>query len=296
MTPSKFKARYESLNVPLADGSTAQVRVNRYRLRSSTKFYNAVATEAFMAKLRARTPHAPIRIDAGPTTFRTVKTSRDSSFTVSETTTTAPQPVDSGFMSQLGAMSRYVFAGKGAPEHCQIVLRLAHEWGLASNGLQRYADEALGLDCNGFVGNYLWHVKKGIDWQGLGLRSGDLGPDALISSYFRGKKLLSSWEEIDPSRSHILGMVDADGNIMSGGPNAKPGHIAITEPNRSRPPTQYKAPAIWTVESTAARDPGLSESWYSLISVDPKTKVFKLFREEASAGSNKLPFKIAALD
>ena len=295
MTPAKYKAKYESINVPLADGNSESVCVNRYRLRSSPKYYNAVAAEAFMAKIRARAFHLPLWVNVGPVTFRIVQRSRDSTFSVSETTTTAPQPVDADFLSKLGIMARYVFAGKGAPEHCQIVLQLAHYWDLAPDGLQSYADKAMGLDCNGFVGNYLWHVKKGIDWQGLGLGNHDLGPDAWISSYFHGKKLVSSWGEIDPSRSYLFGLVDDAGNIIRGGPKSATGHIAITEPHRSRPPTQYKAPAIWSVESTAARDPGLSESWYSLISENPTTKVFMIHREQAGVGSDKLPFKIAAV-
>ncbi len=293
MTPAKYKAKYESINVPLAGGNMAPVSVNRYRLRSNPKYYNAAAVEAFMAKIRARAFHLPLRVDVGPVTYRILRTARDSTFSVSETTTTAPQPVEPEFLSKLGTMARYVFAGKGAPEHCQIVLQLADYWGLAPDGLQRYADEALGLDCNGFVGNYLWHVRKGIDWQALGLGNQDLGPDAWISSYFRGRKYVSTWAEIDPSRSYLLGLVDAAGNIIHGGPKSKPGHIAITEPHRSRQGSSNIPPAIWAVESTAARDPGLSESWYSPISENPKTKVFMIHREQASAGSDKLPFKIA---
>lgn len=296
MSPAKYKSKYENLNVPLADGNTATVSVNRYRLRSNPKLYNAKAAEAFMAKIYARAFHAPLRVDIGPVTFRILHQSRDSTFAVTETTTTAPQPVDGSFLKKLGAMARYVFAGKGAPEHCQIVLQLADYWKLAPGGLQRYADEAMGLDCNGFVGNYLWHVKKGVDWQGLGITKGDLGPDAWISSYFRGRKLISTWAEIDPAKSYLFALVDDSGSIINGGPKADPGHIAITEPNRSRPPTATVPPAIWTVESTAARNPGLSESWYSPISENPKTKVFKLHRESAAAAVSKLHFKICELD
>lgn len=168
-----------------------------------------------------------------------------------------------------------------------------------TNDLQDYADANLGLDCNGFVGNYLWHSKNGNPWNKLGLGNHDLGPDALISGYFDNKKLVESWEAIDPSKSYILGMVDNHGKIIPGGGGsvADAGHIAITEPHRQDSRQRKDGSnsfALWAVESTGGHTPGLWESWYSYQSV--QKKIFAIDREEMVAGSRYLSFKIATVD
>jgi hypothetical protein len=50
------------------------------------------------------------------------------------------------------------FTGKGTPEICARALRLAEAFGLVAPTvatMQTYCDNYVGLDCNGFVGNYL---------------------------------------------------------------------------------------------------------------------------------------------
>jgi hypothetical protein len=50
------------------------------------------------------------------------------------------------------------YNGKGSPEAIAQTLRLANVCGLVEgtrDALQRYCDKYIGLDCNGFVGNYL---------------------------------------------------------------------------------------------------------------------------------------------
>jgi hypothetical protein len=294
MSPSQYKARYQNLSVPLADGSSTTIRVNQYRLRSS-KTYNAAAATAFLDKLKKNGVDMELRVDTGAETFRIVHRTADGGIQVHEQTRTGPVKVESSVLKQVRVMARYVFAGKGAPEDCQIVLQLADHWNLAPGGLQKYADDALGLDCNGFVGNYLWHIRYGHPWSSLGVGNLDLGPDAWISGYFDGKKLLSRWEDIDPARSYIMGLVDGGGNIIHGGPGSATGHIVITEPGRFRPATSSARSAVWSVESTGAHSPGLWESWYSCLRVDKSTKVFTIYREEMMAGHQIYPFKIAAV-
>src|SRR5262249_23620245 len=93
-------------------------------------------------------------------------------------------------------LARSAFMGKGSPEACRIVLQLARRWGLAPN-LQAYADSYLGLDCNGFVGNYLWHVVQKNPWTELGLDDGLLGPNASITEFVPDAWCLNEWDEID---------------------------------------------------------------------------------------------------
>src|SRR5262249_4415590 len=186
--------------------------------------------------------------------------------------------------NDMHSLARYVFAGKGAPEHCQIVLQLAHHWDLAPD-LQQYADEALGLDCNGFVGNYLWHDRRGKPWTDLGLRNRDLGPDAMIDSFFphRPQDFVASWDDLDGTKMYVMGMADAKGNIIKGGGGlASAGHITITQPGFVRPPRtngNVTSRAIFVVESTAGHEPGLWESFYSLESAGDN-RTFTVRREE----------------
>ena len=293
MTPTAYKTRYEHLQVPLADGSTKELRVNQYRLRGVPKHdVNEVAEKAFFDALQKNHVDMELRVDPGARTFRILHRSRDSSFSVSEQTTTGPEKVDASFLNQLSIMARYVFVGKGAPEHCQLVLQLVDHWKLAPAGLQTWADKALGLDCNGFVGNFLLHGQREAEWSALGVGKHDEGPDVSIDGYFDRRRAITRWEDLNPARSYILGRVDDAGNVIPGGSLANAGHIAITEPGRFRPGTPGQAPAVWAVESTASHDPGLWESWYSLVKVN-RWGIFTLNREAMIAGHQKLRFKIA---
>src|SRR5688572_2671031 len=50
------------------------------------------------------------------------------------------------------------FVGKGTPEECDLVLQLATlVGGISPDRLQAWADANLGIDCNGLVGNYIFH-------------------------------------------------------------------------------------------------------------------------------------------
>jgi len=294
MSPSAYKARYERLQVPLANDGTAEVRVNQYRRRGQAgQDVDEAASKAFFDSLRKHHVDMQLRVDPGARSFRILHRSRDSSFKVTEQTQTGPENVGSDFLKQLSVMARYVFVGKGAPEHCQLVLQLVDHWKLAPDGLQSYADKALGLDCNGFVGNYLWHANRGQSWSSLGLGKHEEGPDVSIDGYFDRRKSIRRWQDLSPARSYIMGLVDAaTGRVVPGGSEGDPGHIAITEPGRTRPATPSQGPAVWAVESTAAHHPGLWESWYSLLSVDG-SGIFTLKREAMIPDHQIRSFRIA---
>jgi hypothetical protein len=259
------------------------------------------AKKAFKSSLDKYHGDMHLRVDPGARSVRILHRYRDSSFNVTEQMVTeqmpaSPEDVASDFLKQIDLMARYVFVGKGAPEHCQLVLELVDHWKLAPSGpsgLQSYADKALGLDCNGFVGNYLWHVNGRHDWSSLGIRNQDEGPDFTIDAYFHRRKSIHRWKDLNPARSYIMGLVDEKtGLIIPGGPKSPPGHIAITEPGRFRPRTASQPPAVWAVESTVAHKPGLWESWYSVISEDG-SGIFTMKREAMVAHHQIKKFRIA---
>jgi hypothetical protein len=293
VSPVSYKARYEHLQVPLVNGGPAEIRVNKYRLRGLPGHdVDEAASKAFFDSLSRHHVDMELRVDPGARYFRVLHRNRDSSFAVTEHTETGLEKVGSEFLKQLSVMARYVFAGKGAPEHCQLVLQLVNHWKLAPDGLQSYADKSLGLDCNGFVGNFLWHANRQQSWSNLGLGKHDEGPDVSIDGYFDRRKSISRWEDLIPGRSYIMGLVDAAGHVVPGGSAFNAGHIVVTEPGRFRRATLTEPPAVWAVESTAAHEPGLWESWYSFLNVD-RSGIFTIKREEMITGHQIVKFRIA---
>ncbi|HZF31660.1 MAG TPA: hypothetical protein VE907_21260 [Gammaproteobacteria bacterium] len=342
-TPSEYKKRYENIDVPLADGRTVPVTINKYRLAGAkvqlrarvnagarTDFLQALAKHGIDTPLRIDTPNGIARVDPRVTQHEDAlkKRQRDLLLTGSLSTGVSDLHLSGlgGYRDvrplgvrrlefELGSrmnthvtdwslLARYAFAGKGSPEACQVVLQLANAWGLATN-VQAYADSALGLDCNGFVGNYLWHAKNGNPWTNLGLGNHDLGPDSPIRSGFHDhyqRHLLDRWESLDTKKMYVMMEVGKDGMVINGGdPSASsPGHIVITEPNgrADRPDKDPKKSsfAVKVVEATGGHTPeGLWESWYTCTGSNSRTKIFSVFRESMDAGHQKMEVKIAAV-
>jgi len=291
MKPSEYKDRYENLEVLLGDGSTSKVTVNQYRLAGVN--VDEKAKDAFIEKLRNGID-MELRVST-----ETVKVH------------------SRGRGDEWERLVLLPFLGKGSPEHCQIVLQLAGHWGLAGRpaNLQKYADSYLGLDCNGFVGNFLWHEMRGNPWRSLGVGKHEVGPSTSIDGFFDGKTPVEKWDDLDPGRSYIMGRVNSKtGVIIPGGSGKQAGHIVITDAGTvdRRPggkdgltkdkdgkdsfPLRCRA-----IESTGGHKPeGLWESWYSCQSVDEKKTrrkhAFEIYREDMIAGHQYYSFQIAAVD
>jgi hypothetical protein len=309
MTPLEYKERYEEIRIGLNNDTNQFVKVNMYRLAVMPPGHygghNPVAKAAFMAKLSKHGVNTEIAVDTleqgfiyldpdvadGERNSMRMSTSADGDLPLH-----GPKPSPNELPNDMTTLAAYVFDGKGTPEYCQIVLQLAHHWGLAPDP-QKYADEALGLDCNGFVGNYVWHVKKGKPWTDLGIRNNDLGPDAQIDAFFPffEKGFVNRWDDLDGSKTYVLGMTK-NGVIVKGGEGlAAAGHIMITQPGFVRQPRTLngrKSQAIYVVESTAGHKPGLWASYYSLKN-ELGNGVFSVVRE--AMAPTDLEVKIAEL-
>ncbi len=73
-------------------------------------------------------------------------------------TKTEPSPVQGPPEAVNTAELAQAYIGKGTPEIIALALRLAEAFGLVAGNaaaMQKYCDDYIGLDCNGFVGNYL---------------------------------------------------------------------------------------------------------------------------------------------
>ncbi len=127
--PLDFENRYRRLDVKLDDKSTVRVDVHKYLLNGNNNADALAAKDKLIfEKIRpdAKKSKAPVKVDA--------------------------TPIDG---AREAAIAR-CYMGKGSPEDLALTLRLVNRYGLASaaRGLQGYSDDYLGLDCNGFVGNY----------------------------------------------------------------------------------------------------------------------------------------------
>ena len=279
MTPVRYAERYLHLEVPFADGPV-WVRVDKYVTQTPT----AEKDQLWNALVRAlqKTPKLTLRVDGEPIEFNSI--------------------------SQLRFHVLNPFFGKGTPEECQIVLQLALLLGrVGSKGeLQTYSDANLGLDCNGFVGNYLFRVVGGNGWRADASGSAS-GPKATITQIMHsaGGITIHSVDDMLPGRMHILAEVDGHDVIIAGGPTTTPGHIVITEPGRYLPSFMTMdltaadsgalgAPAFWGAESTGHI--GLTQSWYAVTPLKRGGKVVDaVFRVYRSNKHSFLNFRIIGL-
>jgi hypothetical protein len=298
MTPSQFKARYENLKVVRSNGNVETIRVHRYRLNGSST-YNAAAHQTWVNRYIAR------RIDRD-LTLTTVKgdvlvskelSEKEAAYIkrtgvavkISMEREGGVATLTKSAVTDWAGMGAYCFLGKGAPEHCQMVLQMAEHWGLAANGIQRYADDTIGLDCNGFVGNYIWFGRDSTPWNEPKYHAAQ-GPDTNISSFFPQNPTLfvRRWDDLDPSQMYIFGEINGANQIIPGG-GGTTGHIVITEPGLQRPASGGSSMAMWVVESAGGR--GLVEGWCTCVANDPNTRTFTVRR----AHGGFLRCKIAAL-
>jgi hypothetical protein len=255
LTPTQYADRYRNLEV-YVDPAPVTVDIHRYHIGAPTS-----AKDVLWTALRE---HFRVKLGRDPTYELQLRVNNDSA----------------KFTAHTQMLQNVVrpFWGKGSPEDCQIVLQLAVLLEVTTKpALQAYADANIGLDCNGFVGNYLfrelgpnpWYVDPG---------ERDVGPSSLITQISNLGRPVRSLETMSAGRMYLLAEVDAQGNVMPGGPGRPAGHLAITEPNRFNPQSfvsnsfggldlrasrmgAYGNPAYWAVESTGGI--GLAESWYA---------------------------------
>lgn len=178
------------------------------------------------------------------------------------------------------------FSGKGSPEDVQLTLQLAARCGVvAPGGLQQYCDERvdpnyprLGLDCNGFVGNYLRYRKSSTLWQyndpvsSSKIINGDMGINSIVRNI--SPNPVKNVDEMLAPRMHVLAMVNSAGAVIDGGFGAV-GHIMITQAHHwglhdAMPPMprEYLGRRYLTysgVEATPAV--GLSDFKYTILKI-----------------------------
>jgi hypothetical protein len=237
MTPWDYALRYLPVMVPTATGDIP-VSIRRYHLGNPTDAKDAVVygLQDYLYARRQKSPGFRL-------TFQ-VNGNQVSIGTVDEFLPSLVQP----------------FWGKGSPEDCQIVLQVAMiVLGIKPERLQAWADENLGLDCNGYVGNYLWHDVLCNGWNSSAGK-GAPGPNATIQDIFQWAAGGTEMDAIDDigqithSDKYLIARVDGSGQVVPGGPGSVPGHIAVTQPGELINGVQLTGPSSGANPSSAGLD------------------------------------------
>ena len=141
MTPWNYACRYLAIDVPGV--ATGPVKIGRYHRGAPTK-----AKDELLGTVRDHFGHHKA----------------DRLYRLATTINGQPFAVQSYDEIKLNLQNPFI--GKGSPEECQLVLQLAVALKLVRpQSLQTWADLNLGLDCNGFVGNYLVHDLLAKPWR-----------------------------------------------------------------------------------------------------------------------------------
>jgi hypothetical protein len=161
LTPSAFKDMYRRLSVPLLDGRTI-LGVDVHEYRNAKRYFGEGEVDpgdhgvtGGMSK-----GHAPLAAK-----LRRHGQVRGSTFTVWVRTGgklyLSDGAIDSPFDPAITVDSKEIlrpYCGKGSPQEISRVLQFAVGFDLLPptlGALQAHCREYIGLDCNGFVGNFL---------------------------------------------------------------------------------------------------------------------------------------------
>jgi len=150
---------------------------------------------------------------------------------------------------------KYPFVGKGTPEQAQIAIQLVYRYHKAHSTPEQFVkQDFIGLDCNGFVGNYIQRVVKRQRWQ-IANNDADPGPTTLIGDLldFQGRaNRVTDINDLKPSETYILGHCWEDGRVLDPSKTNRSswGHVMITEPGSFAQTSDGLV--IGVVEATAA--------------------------------------------
>ena len=278
MTPFEYLQRYWNLEVPIENerGTTewVTVKVAHYRLNEHVE----KPREKFLDKFRSYLKEKGEKV--------TVKVM--SAFGEEEKTFHS--------RAEIAPFVAAPFYGKGSPEDVQIVLQLAVRCGLigkTQQEVQTYCDETdnqgmgqIGLDCNGFVGNFLWHTVGGRMWvEKPPAKSNDSWASSGIRSLLQkvGKRI-KTIEDLVSNGVYVLGRVNRLGNIIDRKEGKEIGHVMISQSLTLKakpiymPMRGYKlgeVPSLQVIEATSKK--GLLASTYDILEID-KNGIFRVWR------------------
>ena len=191
------------------------------------------------------------------------------------------------------------FVGKGTPEDIQIAIQLVYRYHKTAFTLEEFVDKNfVGLDCNGFVGNYIQRIMQHRTWETADPNH-DPGPTTLIRDLLgkKGNRPVTAMKELVSPCIYLLGFCDDNGHIHDPSAAAPKdyGHIMMTNPGTLREASDGLK--IEVVEATAAGNSKLRHLEYTIKDCRKATKgtVFNIERG-SSAPSDKMTVRIAELE
>jgi hypothetical protein len=264
----KYEALYKTLRVEFIATDTAPVTltIDKYRLGAMKPEGQALvgAAQSYLAQQQKKSFDFTLAliVNGRPATF--------------------------GMWDVLAPHVRRPFSGKGSPEDCQIAAQLAVLLNrTTAANLQTYCDNNIGLDCNGFVGNFLWHGRAKKDWLDVPGEK-ELGPEMSIDGFFDKGRPVSGLDKIQPGELNIFGLVSSSSlrivPVAVWNPNGtlkEAGHIVSSEPGwftQSVPAAGTPSfLGLYGVESTGATKTGvavgLTDDWCKIKEyIDPGAK------------------------
>jgi len=184
------------------------------------------------------------------------------------------------------------FVGKGSPEQVQVAIQLLYRFKKTVFTPSEFVSKGfIGLDCNGFVGNFIQRVVMGQDWLTQN-NDKDPGPTTYMSDLLDRQGRANQVKDADGlelDEVYLLGMCRPDGSIIDPSKGAY-GHIMITEPGTlERNPTNT---TFQVVESCGSC--GLTDNSYKVVQVD-KAAYGTVFYCHRSFASKPIAVRIARL-
>ena len=262
MTPHEYMQAYRELKVPIVgDDDKVQsfktVEVHKYLLNQDDNVSKSTnAFDTLLGKLRDHfaKPKATLTVFVG-----------------------AAGAEKKVFESWNDAWSfgRKAYLGKACPEEIQITLQLVVRFKMeTADNLQTYCDKAtdglaqgrVGLDCNGFVGNYIDHGLRGKAWDDAKLGGGKFTADQGIATIMRGLgPEVKSLDDLKNFQMYVMGLVDpSNGQVIDRFAGKLTGHIVVTSGMNTVGLPNIAHDVMQAIEST--HDVGLTESNYELLS------------------------------
>lgn len=188
------------------------------------------------------------------------------------------------------------FVGKGTPEQAQIAIQLVYRFRPVSTTLEQFvARNFIGLDCNGFIGNYVQRVVQEQDWLSAN-NNQDPGPTTLIGDLLHGLgDMVSSIQDIESEGTYLLGWCRADGSIRDPSHDHPTdfGHIMITEPDTIQ--STRIGRSVGVTEATAAGESKLRHLTYLLRDTVTRSEHGSIFRVQRGAGGAEMDVRISRL-
>ena len=123
------------------------------------------------------------------------------------------------------------FWGKASPEEMQVTIELLDRFGVKARAdLTQYcSSENIGVDCSGFVGNYIARILGTTAWH-TQVATGAVGPKMKSNAIFNSYPIrVRDVTELSPTKRYVLGYCNSNGTPHGNSPT---GHIVISDKPR----------------------------------------------------------------